>query len=448
MFLWLAFNTLCALPLALAALLVRRLPRVTPALEHLLWLLVLVRLVLPPFSFVPGSASGPAPSSAGAGLVSSAAPGFGDVLVARTTRLLGPNWSSWGAELLLWLFLATLLLVVVRELARVRAVERCVRRSEDPHERLARHVRAVARDLGVPVPAVRVLPEASGPFLWSLRRPVLVLPAADALPAPTVVAHELAHLRRRDHWTAWLELAVQALHFWNPLFWLARRQLHRAAELACDQWVVTRFPGDRRAFAAALIDTAERATSGGFVPRAAQAIGMDRRDFEERLVRILRGDATVRVQRGLTAAAFLIAALTLPGLGAPTLADFRAGLPELPAGLDHETWRRSLAQAETLLAADPNHGGAVMQRGIALLCLGRAEEALASFRRQEELGHRVGHAIYNQACAEVKLGQLVEAISTLMRAAEVGLDVPVYVASDPDLAALRAHPEYTAAFGP
>ncbi|NOT29343.1 MAG: M56 family metallopeptidase, partial [Planctomycetes bacterium] len=243
MFTWLCFNTLCALPLALAALLVRRLPRVTPAVEHLLWLLVLVRLVLPPLSF---DLATPVASSSSAAIVSSAAPGLGDVLVARATRLLGTNWSTWASRGLLALFLATLAWVVLRELLRVRAVERCVRRSGGGRGRLEAHVRAVAAGLGVSAPPVRVLPEASGPFLWNLGRPILVLPAAEPLPAPTVLAHELAHLRRRDHWTAWLELLVQALHFWNPLFWFARRQLHRAAELACDQWVVARFPAERR----------------------------------------------------------------------------------------------------------------------------------------------------------------------------------------------------------
>ena len=76
----------------------------------------------------------------------------------------------------------------------------------------------------VSTPGVRVSSEAQGPFLWSLRRPVLVLPAGPG-PDRTVLAHELAHLTRRDHWTSWLELVVQAFHFWNPLFWLARRQL-------------------------------------------------------------------------------------------------------------------------------------------------------------------------------------------------------------------------------
>lgn len=173
MFTWLAFNTLCALPLVLLALLVRRLPRVTPAVEHALWLLVLVRLVLPPLSF---SSPSSAPSTSGASssaIVSSAPPGLGDELVAGTTRLLGPNWSSWGAWVLLGAFLAALVFVITRELLRARAVEHCVRRSSLAGPELERHVRGVARHLGVPAPRVCLSTEASGPFLWSLRQPVL-----------------------------------------------------------------------------------------------------------------------------------------------------------------------------------------------------------------------------------------------------------------------------------
>ena len=273
MFSWLAFNTLCALPLALLAFAARRLPRVSPAVEHVLWLLVLVRLVLPPLSL---AGSEPASAPGAPALVSSGPPSLGDELVAATTRLLGTNWSSWGAEVLLGAFLAALFFVLARELRRAHAVERCVARAGEAGLELERHVRRLADRLGVAA-RVRVSPEAGGPFLWSLRRPVLVLPASAELPACTVVAHGLAHLRRRDHWTAWLELLVQGLHFWNPLFWIARRQLHRAAELACDGWVVARFPAERRAFAAALVDTAERASLGGFVSRAAQAT-RDRRD--------------------------------------------------------------------------------------------------------------------------------------------------------------------------
>jgi beta-lactamase regulating signal transducer with metallopeptidase domain len=441
MFTWLAFNTLCALPLCVLALLVRRLPRVSPALEHVLWLLVLVRLVLPPFSSPaappPGGASSPA-------IVSSAPPTLGDELVAGTTRLLGPNWSSWGSQVLLGAFLAVLLFVVVRELLRARAVERCVDRAARAGAELEDHVRHVAGRLGLDSPRLRVSSEASGPFLWSLRRPVLVLPAADDLPAPTVLAHELAHLRRRDHWTAWLELLVQGFHFWNPLFWIARRQLHRAAELACDSWVVQRFPAERRAFAEALVDTAERASLDGFVPRAAQAIGMDRRDFEERLVRILRGGNGPRGGRALLAAGFLCAGLTWPGWVVPSLTDFRQALPELPAGIDHELWRGRLVAAEERLRADPSDGAATMQRGIALLGLGRASESLAAFERQHELGFQPAKALYNQACALVQLGELDAALVCLAHATDLGLDVASLVAVDPDMAALRGHPDLAA----
>jgi beta-lactamase regulating signal transducer with metallopeptidase domain len=440
MFSWLAFNTLCALPLAVLALLARRLPRVPPAVEHLLWLFVLVRLVLPPFSLSPSDAAPTGGPSASA-IVSSGPPSLGDELVASTTRLLGPNWSSWGAQVLLGAFLAALLFVVVRELLRARAVERCVSRAEAAEVELERHVRGVAGRLGVPAPRVRISREVSGPFLWSLRRPVLVLPESQGLPEPTVLAHEFAHLQRRDHWTAWLELFVQGFHFWNPLFWIARRQLHRAAELACDGWAVQRFPDGRRNFAAALVDTAERASRGGFVPRAAQAIGMDRRDFEERLVRILRGGTGARSQRGLLVMGLLCAGLTLPGGIAPSLAGFRRALPDLPAGTDHEHWRRRLAAAEERLRTDPKDGAAEMQRGIALLGLDRASDSLQAFERQQELGFQPAKALYNQACALVRLGELDAALVCLAHAADLGLDVASFVASDPDLAALRGHPD-------
>jgi beta-lactamase regulating signal transducer with metallopeptidase domain len=429
-FTWLLFNTLCALPLAALALLARASRRVPPAVEHVLWLLVLVRLVLPPIAL-----PAPTPASSGPAVVSSGDPSLGDELVAATTRLLGPSWSIWGAQLLLGLFLATLCFVVVREIRRARAVERCVRLASTADAPLARHVRAVAERLGLAAPPVRVSPEVAGPFLWSPGRPVLVLPEGAELPEETVLAHELAHLARRDHWTAWFELVVQGFHFWNPLFWLARRQLHRAAELACDGFVVARFPGARRAFASALVATAERA-SGTFVPRAAQAIGADARDFEERLVRILRGGPP-GAGRALLAAALVVAGLSLPGLAAPSLSEFRGALPELPAGTDREHWRRSLAAAEARLATAPDDGAAHMQRGVALLGLGRAAESLAAFQEVEALGFQPGKALYNQACAHVRLGDLAEAEACLARAAELGLDVDAYLAVDPDLAPLR-----------
>jgi tetratricopeptide (TPR) repeat protein len=143
------------------------------------------------------------------------------------------------------------------------------------------------------------------------------------------------------------------------------------------------------------------------------------------------------------AAVVVLAALpSLPGVAAPTLSEFRAALPALPAGIDLDTWRTQLATAEASLAADPDDGAARMQRGMALLGLGRAAEALADFERQEQLGFRAPVALYNQACTLVRLGELDAALVCLLRASDAGMDVAAYVRADPDLAPLRAHPGF------
>ena len=460
MFTWLLYNTLCALPLAALALVVRRVAKGGAALEHALWALVLVRLVLPPIAW-PGTGTG-APSP-GSSIVASGEPSLGDELVAAATRAFGRDWSTQATRILLVLFLATLAFVAARELLRARAVERCVRRARPAPRALERHVAAVAARLGVQAPALRLSPEAGGPFLWSLRRPVLVLPAVlggedepEALPAPTVLAHEFAHLRRRDHWTAWLELLVQAFHFWNPLFWLARRRLHVCAELACDSWVVENFPSERRAFATALLDTAERAAGAGFVPRAVQAIGRqeggslsEASAFEERLREILTGRPRAALGQGVAVlgAALVLAVATLPGVAAPSLERFRAALPELPAGIDRTTWERSLAAADERLSAAPDDGDALAQRGMALLGLGRIDDAIAAFQRQAELGHQPGKALYNEACARVHTGDVDGAFHCLERAALLDFPVGEYALQDPDLEPLRGDERLTALLG-
>lgn len=443
MFSWLAWNTLCALPLAALALIARRWARPRPAIEHILWVLVLLRLILPP---LPTGWFESATGSNLPALIPSGEPELLNEVLAEVTRTFGTNWSTWALRGLTAAFLALLAWVVARELARARLVERLVSGSTPADSTLERHVRAVANSLGLAMPRVRLSPEVASPFLWSLRRPVLVLPATGELPPATVLAHELAHLARRDHWTAWLELVVAGFHFWNPLFWLARRGLHRAAELDCDRVAVGRFPTERRAFATALVDTAERASRGVFIPRAVQAIGSDARDFEERLREILRGAGGAgrlpRAALPLAALLFLTSALALPDL-----ARFRAALPDLPADIDHETWEKQLAAAEALLALRPDDGAALVQRGVALLGLGRAQEALDSFRRQEELGWRVPIALYNQACAWTRLERLDEALYCLERAAQLDDTIPELTRLDPDLAPLREDPRYQESFG-
>ena len=434
MFSWLVYNTLCALPLALVALALRR--WLTPGLEHALWLCVLVRLVLPPIP--PGEST--LASSTGPVLVTASEPGLADVVVARITRVFGPQWSVQGARMALVAFLVALAAILAREIWRAMLVERCVRASRRAPRELASYVAAIARGLGVPAPRVRVSTAAGSPFLWSLRRPVLVLPEAEQ-PAPTVLAHEFAHLRRRDHWTAWLELLVAGFHFWNPLFHLARRRLRLCAELSCDRWVVTRFPAERQAYATALVDAAERASAAPLVPRAVQAIGADPRDFEERLVQILHRK-TLRAPSALAAGGLLLSAIALPPWALPSLAEFRRALPEIPRGFDHGVLADQLTGVDAFLAERPDDGAALKQRGLALLGLRRYDEALLAFEQQERVGYQTEKALYNQACAQALAGRAEQAIELLEKAGTLGLDVALLAEQDPDLAELREHPAY------
>src|SRR6202022_2157966 len=71
----------------------------------------------------------------------------------------------------------------------------------------------------------------------------------------TLLTHELAHLRRRDHWVRGLELVVTGLYWWHPIVWWARRELRQAEEECCDAWVVAALPRAAKAYAIALMET-------------------------------------------------------------------------------------------------------------------------------------------------------------------------------------------------
>ena len=68
-----------------------------------------------------------------------------------------------------------------------------------------------------------------------------------------ILAHELAHVRRRDHLVRWLEWLACTAFWWNPVAWWARRRLRAAGELCCDALVVNAFNCAPRDYARALV---------------------------------------------------------------------------------------------------------------------------------------------------------------------------------------------------
>lgn len=105
-------------------------------------------------------------------------------------------------------------------------------------------------------PGVYVCDAADTPFILGIFAPKIYLPSGlpEAQRAP-VLAHERAHLARRDHWWKPLGWLLLAVYWFNPLMWLAYVLLCRDIELACDERVVRELDlAGRKAYSLALLD--------------------------------------------------------------------------------------------------------------------------------------------------------------------------------------------------
>ena len=126
-------------------------------------------------------------------------------------------------------------------------------------------------------PTIRIMDAAIPPLVWSLGlRPWIVLPQrllAELSPAQceALVAHELAHIRRRDDLVRWLEVFALVFWWWNPVAWFARRKLREAEEECCDAWVVWALPGERRSYGEAMLATIDFLTDGPKLPALAES---------------------------------------------------------------------------------------------------------------------------------------------------------------------------------
>lgn len=89
---------------------------------------------------------------------------------------------------------------------------------------------------------------ADSPFVLGIVRPKIYLPfRMDGDSLEHVIAHEEAHIRRKDHWWKPLGFLLLALHWFNPLMWLAYILLCRDIELACDEKVISQMDHESKA---------------------------------------------------------------------------------------------------------------------------------------------------------------------------------------------------------
>jgi beta-lactamase regulating signal transducer with metallopeptidase domain len=382
----LAWNALEASLLAAAILLWTGLRPTSAPVRHALWLLVAVKLLLPPAG-IPGAglrdglrsvAAGiaartpapvvpaapfdaaaareeflpAAPQDDGMSILPEEEPAAGDDaaaagdVAAETSAMAaappavaapGAGLPAGAAPAAAALWLAGAAIILCRRARRILALRALLRAGgEAPLDVLGECADLAAR-LGIrSPPRVLVAPWAASPFLSAAGAPAIVLPACLLEPAGrgalrAVLAHELGHLKRHDHWASWVDLLATAVFWWLPTAWIAGRAMERASDEAADA-CAARALGSRRTYAEALIETLEVLTWKQAAPFAIPGRGLGEKEaVERRLVMVLRHPLFTELSLRSRIALVALGLLVLPAAPGPAPGQSPASAEPVPA---------------------------------------------------------------------------------------------------------------------
>jgi beta-lactamase regulating signal transducer with metallopeptidase domain len=289
-----------------------------PFLAHLLWLLVLIKLVTPPLLSLPVAI---VPAAVPTALMSVDSPPLDSSLFGAPDTAQVPSWLatiSWQL-VLVGTWLAGSAIVLAGSLLRAARFNRLLWRTSKPADRVTQAVASgIASRLGLAnVPEVRTTIANLSPMVWWIGGRVRIyLPQTMAIRMDrdelgSILAHELGHVRRRDHIVRWLEWAVCVLNWWNPVAWWARRNLRVSEEICCDAFVLSRTAASRDAYAGALVSALELLVVPAVRP-SGLASHVNGGTIERRIRMILSGQSLIETPRWLRGAVLVAAALVLP----------------------------------------------------------------------------------------------------------------------------------------
>ncbi len=356
---WLGQNTITVALMLPFVLLACRLFRNRPAVQHVLWVVVLLKFLTPLIVSWPwtveqmAEAIWPTPAS---GFVEQATPSpsaperlersnitsvpeihpdpvLADVSVdANPTASTSAKQSEPGVapffesrstgtyfpvQAIAGIWLLCVIMAGVVQLRRIARHAAFVRRGTTAPAQLTTEIKAAAQRLGMKPPRAVLARGILSPFVWCLGCLRLVWPevlanASAIARSRGIIAHELSHIRRRDHWVAWLELVAGVVWWWNPLYWYVRRRLRETAEMACDALAVATIPENRREYAQVLLDLSAGFKNGAPPPVLAVGAGTPS-SFERRLSMILSERVSGKLSGYGIVAALGFALVALPG---------------------------------------------------------------------------------------------------------------------------------------
>ncbi|CAN5320308.1 hypothetical protein BH10PLA2_BH10PLA2_02870 [soil metagenome] len=285
-----------------------------PAMAHLLWVIVLIKLLTPPIWQIPVKWNRPVPEIASDTPNSIAHP-INEALEISALEITANNSEpvtpepalvaepsfeaatsfSWRTVLATVWICGSLVIGLVT-LRRTLSFVRCLRRVSPAPRPIQELIEGLGHKLGLrSTPLLSITPMRMPPLVWGRGRHArIVVPATlwnelDADQRSTLLVHELAHLRRGDQWVRLLETTARTVYWWHPVVWIASHELREAEEQCCDAWAVWALPGAAKSYARALVDTVDFLTeSSKPLPAGASGIGQVQ-DLKRRLIMIMRG---------------------------------------------------------------------------------------------------------------------------------------------------------------
>ena len=385
LFLQIGLSNACfSLALAIVAMVVGATTE-RPHLAHLLWLLVFVKLMTPPIVTIPVIAIPTQPDvlieDHSAAIAQMSESSVDASPLARTWSVMLDHGRAWLPPI--WLmgcvFVSIWSLVRVCRFSRLLAEE-----SEVGKEELQIAAAKIACQLELKtVPTIYTTSARLSPMVWWIGGNVrIVIPAAvldkmDAQQWQWILAHELAHVRRRDYLVRWLEWVACACFWWNPVVWWAQRNLRAAEEICCDALVMSCLKPKPHSYANSLLTAVEFLACPAIRPPA-MASEINSGGFLERRFKMIVSETPNRSSsRWLQACVLLCAVVVLPlGVAYAAVEEDRAAYLE---------------------RIDTDGDGEISEE----------ERLAASMARRAAIGERM-KAFEARLCAAVEAGEMTE----------------------------------------
>jgi len=301
-----------------------------PAVIHRFWLLVLLALLLPAvvaIPVLPGDAGTAAVGDDGVVLSSDpTAQGPADAIGGPRAELgtsLATRITDAKAGLVIMWLLGTALLLAWTLLRVLRFRHWLVRTSQPAPPELRDEVSEIGRRLGLTrMPALHTTSARVSPMVcWAGGRVRIVVPSfllasLDRHELRAMLAHELAHVRRRDHLVRWIEWLACSAFWWNPVAWWARREVRAAEEASCDALGAAALESKPREYARSLLGVLKVMSTPppAHTPVFASGVmsGRNSTSLERRLRMLVKGRAGTQAPRWARPAGLAVAACLLP----------------------------------------------------------------------------------------------------------------------------------------